>query len=180
MRLKSLIIAIVAMTALGLAGCAKDSTTNPTTNPTANLTAGPSGNPSNSGVPGGGGAAPDPCTLLTTDEATAVLGEKAKDGEPHSSTGTKQCEWDAVSGHSSVAILIWVGGWSSKWQSTHDSSKAAPGFKDVSGLGDAAFSNGIDLHILKGDDMYQIGVLGPFKDLVAKATTVAQKALARA
>lgn len=165
-----MVLAVVALVAL--AGCSKSGGTTPT--------AATSGNAGTTGAGGGGsGAAPDPCSLLTTDEASAILGQTAANGAPHSSTGTKQCEWDASAG--SIAILIWIGGWRARWQDNHDTAKTAfpTKFADVSGLGDAAYSNGIDLHILKGDDMYQIGVLGT-SDAVAAATTVAQKALARA
>jgi hypothetical protein len=166
MRFKALIVAVVALAAL--AGCSKGNATKPNT-------AAPAG----AAIPAGGGTV-DPCSLLTTDEATTALGKPAKAGAPHSSTGTKQCQWDSADG--SVAILVYLGGQKAKWQQTHDQSKTAypAKFADVSDLGDAAFSNGFDLHILKGDNMYQIGVAGPFQDNLQRATTVAKEALARA
>jgi hypothetical protein len=129
----------------------------------------------------GGTASIDPCSLITTSEATAALGTQAKDGAPHAYQSMKQCEWDAAEGPvaGSVAILVYVGGQKARWPSTLAAAKQSPKFSDVQGLGDAAFTTGFDLHILKGDDMYQIGVAGP-KDPLDRATAVAKQALARA
>jgi hypothetical protein len=170
MKSRTLIVAAVVLAAL--TGCSKNSGSNPTNGTPVNQ--------AGAGGGGGGGATIDPCSLLTTDEANAVLGEAAKQSPPHSFQSTKQCQWDSANG--SVAILVYIGGQKANWQSTHDFAKSAypTKFNDVSGLGDAAFSNGIDVHILKGDNMYQIGVLGPFKNQVDRAITVAKEALARA
>jgi hypothetical protein len=171
MKYKPLIVAIIALAAL--AGCSKSNASNPAT--------GSAQQPANAaGGGGGGGGGVDPCSLITTSEATAALGTAAKDGAPHSSQGTKQCEWDAQSGPTdgSVAILVYIGGQKAHWQTTVDAAKKAPKYSDVPGLGEAAFTTGFDLHILKGDDMYQIGVAGPPNPL-DRATTVAKQALAR-
>jgi hypothetical protein len=154
---------------VALAGCSSHPATNPTSGTAANPAAGA---PTKAAV--GGGV--DPCSLITTAQASSVLGEQAKDGAPHAYQQTKQCQWDSANG--SVAILVYIGGQKASWQSTHDAAKAGPKFQDVSGLGDAAFSNGFDLHILKGDDMYQIGVSG-VADPLGSATTVAKEALAK-
>jgi hypothetical protein len=166
MRFKALIVAVAALAAL--AGCSKGNATKPNT---------PA--PAGAAVPAGAGTV-DPCSLLTTDEATTVLGKTANGGAPHSSTGTKQCQWDSADG--SVAILVYLGGQKAIWQQTHDQTKAAYSakFADVPGIGDGAFSNGFDVHVLKGDNMYQIGVSGPFQDNLQRAITVAKEALARA
>jgi Protein of unknown function (DUF3558) len=163
MRFKALIVAVVALAAL--AGCSKAKPDTPAA-------------PAGAAAPAGGGTV-DPCSLLTTAEATTVLGKTANAGAPHSSTGTKQCQWDSADG--SVAILVYIGGQKARWQQTYDQSKSAfsAKFSDVPGLGEGAFSNGIDLHVLKGDNMYQIGVSGPFQDKVQRAITVAKEALAR-
>jgi Protein of unknown function (DUF3558) len=177
MRFKPIVVAVIALAAL--AGCKDNSS--PTT--------GTAAQPANAGAAAGGaanaggGGAVDPCSLITTSEATAVLGKAAKDGAPHSYQNTKQCQWDVASGASydgSIAILVYIGGQKTQWPSTVSLAKKSPKYSDVQGLGDAAFSNGFDLHILKGDDMYQIGVSGPFQNLLDKATTVARQALARA
>lgn len=169
MKSRVLIIAVIALTALS--GCSKNSGSSPT-----------NGTPVNQAGAGGGngGATIDPCSLITTAEANAVLGETAKQSPPHSFQSTKQCQWDSANG--SVAILVYIGGQKAQWPSTHDlAKKSFPSkFSDVSGLGDAAFSNGIDVHILKGDNMFQIGVAGPFQDRVDRAITVSKEALARA
>jgi hypothetical protein len=162
---------VATVVVVALVGCSKGSGTNSTGGTAAKPAA---------GAPSGGTAAVggvDPCSLITTAEASTVLGEQAKDGQPHAYQSTKQCQWDSANG--SIAILVYIGGQKALWQSTYNTSKAAPKFKDVSGLGDAAFTTGFDLHILKGDDMYQIGVAGPFTDNVDRATTVAKEALAR-
>src|SRR5215467_2341196 len=143
MRLRFFMLATAVVVAL--AGCSSHSATNPTSGTAAKPAA---------GAPAGGGGV-DPCSLITTAQATSVLGEPAKNGAPHAYMQTKQCQWDSANG--SVAILVYIGGQKASWQSTHDAAKAGPKFQDVSGLGDAAFTNGFDLHILKGDDMYQIG-----------------------
>ena len=165
MKFKPLIVFFVALAAL--AGC-KD---------TSSQATGTGAKPANAGAAG----SIDPCSLITTSEASAVLGKPAMDGAPHSSKNTKQCQWDAASGpmDGSVAILIYLGGQKSQWASTYDQAKKLPKFTDIQGVGDAAFSNGFDLHVLKGDDMYQIGVEGSFTDTVARATTIAKQALAR-
>jgi len=176
MRYKALVVAIVAVAAL--VGCSNGGSTSTSTNGTsANQAA---GNAAGGGSNNTGSAGGNPCSLITTGEASAVLGEQAKDGVGHSSQGTKQCQWDSANG--SVAILVFIGGQKASWTQTHDLAKQtyAAKFSDVSGLGDAAFSNGFDVHILKGDDMYQIGVAGPFQDKVTRAITVAKAALARA
>ena len=168
MRFKPLIVAVIALAAL--AGCKGNATPATGTAP----------NPANA-APAGGGPV-DPCSLITTGEATAVLGTQAKDGAPHSYQSTKQCQWDAASGPTdgSVAILVYIGGQKAQWTSTQSLAKKSPKYADVQGIGDAAFTTGFDLHILKGDDMYQIGVAGPFQNALDRAKTVATKALARA
>jgi hypothetical protein len=168
MKSRLIVVTIVALAAL--AGCKANSSPAPGAAP----------NPSNV-APAVGGGTVDPCSLITTSEATAVLGAPAKDGAPHSSQNTKQCQWDAAEGATggSVAILIYVGGQKAKWSSTMTQAQKLPKYSDIQGLGDGAFSNGFDLHILKGDDMYQIGVAGPFQDNVDRATTIAKEALAR-
>jgi len=167
MRGKTFVVAIVALAAL--AGCSKhgDKQTNATGN-------GAGTNTTNHG------STVDTCSLLTIDEATAALGEQAKAGVPHSSQTTRQCQWDSANG--SVAILVFVGGQRAHWAQTYGQSKQvySTKFSDVPNLGDGAFSNGFDVHVLKGDDMYQIGVAGPFQDHVERAIAVAQEALARA
>ena len=169
MKFKPIVVAIIALAAL--AGCKDNSSP----------AIGNAPNPANAAPAAGGGTA-DPCSLITTSEATAVLGKTAKDGAPHSSSNTKQCQWDAADGPTggSVAILVYIGGQQAKWSTTTTQAKKLPKYSDVQGLGDAAYSNGFDLHILKGDNMYQIGVAGPFSDNVDRATTIAKEALARA
>jgi hypothetical protein len=177
MRFRTLMIAAAVLVAL--AGCSKDTGTAANTGPVA-------GAPTGAGTAAGGGAAGggsvDPCSLITTAQASTVLGAQAKDGAGHSSTGTRQCQWDAASGpeNGSIAILVYVGAGKSLWQSDHDTAKTAYAskFAEVPNLGDAAYSNGFDLQILKGSNVYQIGVSGPFTDNVARATTVAKEALA--
>jgi hypothetical protein len=154
---------------VALAGCSNHSGTNTTAGTGAKPAAGA---PTSAAAAGG----VDPCTLITTAQASTVLGEQAKDGQPHSFQSTKQCQWDSANG--SVAILIWVGGKETVWQTSHDAAKAAPKFQDISGLGDAAFTTGFDVHVLKGDDVYQIGVSGVTNPL-GSATTVAKEALAK-
>ena len=165
MKFKPIIFAVIALAAL--AGCkANSSTTN-----------GSATNPPNAA----GGGTVDPCSLITTSEATAALGTSVTNGVPHAYQNTKQCQWDAAQGPDggSVAILVYICGQKSQWPSILAVSKQAPKFSNVQGLGDAAFTTGFDVHILKGDDMYQIGVSGPFQDQLSRATTVAKEALAR-
>src|SRR5262245_35511457 len=109
MRFKALAITIIALGAL--AGCSAKST--PPPNPAT--------------VPGTAAAAAkgatiDPCSLITTDEATVVLGELAKNGAPHSFQSTQQCQWDSANG--SVAILVYIGGQKDLWASTHNTAKS--------------------------------------------------------
>jgi hypothetical protein len=163
MKYKPIVVATIALAALTMRGQPS------LTGTAANLPNAVPGRQDRSGAP------------ITTSEP-AVLGKPVKDGVPHSSQKTKQCQWDAADGPTggSVAILVYIGGQKASWSSTLTQAKMLPKYSDVQGLGDAAFSNGFDLHILKGDDMYQIGVAGPFKDNVDRATTIAKEALARA
>jgi hypothetical protein len=167
MRVKSLILAIAALAAL--AGC-NDTGSNAAT--------GPSAKPAGAGA---GGGSVDPCSLLTTDQATAALGTPAKAGVPNNNGSLKQCQWDAAQGPTSgsIAILVYVGGQKAQWSSTVAAAKAYPKFSEVPGLGDAAFTTGFDVHVLKGDNVYQIGVAGGVGDPLSRATTVAKEALAK-
>ncbi len=168
MKIKPMVVAVIALATL--AGC----------NGNSSPATGTAPNPGNV-APAAAGGTVDPCSLISTSDATAVLGTPAQDGVPHSSQNTKQCEWDAADGSTggSVAILVYIGGQKAKWSSTVSQAKQLPKYSDVQGLGDGAFSNGFDLHVLKGDDMYQIGVAGSFQDNVARATTIAREALTK-
>jgi hypothetical protein len=166
MKIRTLMLATAVLVAL--VGCSKAAGTTP------GAPANPAAGAATNGGSAGGGV--DPCSLITTAQASTVLGEPAKDGQPHAYLQTKQCEWDSADG--SVAILVYIGGQKAAWQNTLSGAKAAPKYQDVSGLGDAAFTTGFDLHILKGDDMYQIGVSG-VTDPLGSATTVAKEALAK-
>jgi hypothetical protein len=153
MPMRTRLIAVAAIVLIAVAGCSK--TGSGTTNTSASDAVGKS---------------IDVCSLLTTAEASQVLGATSHDGV---AGDARQCHWESASG--SIAILVTT---PAQWDTAVAVNKTLPTFKELSGLGEAAFSSGYDIHVLKNNTDFHIGVVGT-SDNVQAAITVAQKALAK-
>lgn len=95
----------------------------------------------------------DPCTMLTTDEVTAALGEPPAVGKPEPNFDAPECEWDPASGHNGTVTLD-VGPWDGD-----------PGVKPlrlgaaVPNVGDEAYDGGnTGLYVHKGGQGFRIWV----------------------
>jgi hypothetical protein len=95
----------------------------------------------------------DPCTMLTTDQVTAALGEPPAAGKPEPNFDAPECEWDPASGHNGTVTLD-VGPWDGD-----------PGIKPlrlgtpVANVGDEAFDGGnTGLYVHKGGQGFRIWV----------------------
>ena len=87
----------------------------------------------------------DPCSMLTTDQVTAALGEPPAAGKPEPNFDAPECEWDPASGHNGTVTLD-VGPWDGD-----------PGVKPlrlgaaVPDIGDEAYDGGnTGLYVHKG------------------------------
>lgn len=149
MRCAALVVAVGAL----VAGCASGHSTHRVgqggqpTNPAGAAT-------SSAATTGAGDTTgnSDTCSMLTTDQVAAALGEPAAPGKPEPNFDTPECEWDAASGHNGTVTLD-VGPW-----------VGDPGVKPmklgapVSGVGDEAYSDGTGLYVRKGNRGFRIWV----------------------
>jgi Protein of unknown function (DUF3558) len=125
----------------------------------------PAGTPTRAGTPAAGAAAAtttptngtagkyDPCTLLTTDQVAAALGQPPAAGKPEPDFDAPECEWDPASGQNGT-VTLGVGPWDGN-----------PGVKPlrlgapVSGVGDAAYDSGnTGLYVRKGSQGIRVWV----------------------
>jgi len=148
-----------------------------------------------SSTPAGGGAttstssstasssSADPCTLLTKAEVEGALGGPSKPPKKNESPGggaVKVCSWFPVSGSPIRFVQVSLSRFpTSSGKAQFDGlKKLAPGAKDVSGIGEAAFVSkfGPDskVSVLKGETV--LGVTSPD---AAGATKLAKAALGR-
>jgi hypothetical protein len=95
----------------------------------------------------------DPCSMLTTDQVTAALGQPPAPGKPKPIFDTPECEWDPASGDNGNVTLD-VGPW-----------EGNPGIKPihtdtpVPGIGDEAYNAGnTGLNVRKGSQGLRIWV----------------------
>jgi hypothetical protein len=144
------------------AACSGDSSE---PNETASGGAGSSASSSSSGSASGantGGAAdpaatlPDPCTLVTKDEASAAMGGIAAEGSsdlisrPGMPTG-RSCSYRATSGPGAVQLTIW----SVSDELAAAYKEQARGFgdvNDIAGVGDSAYRVGWPQLVVRKDD----------------------------
>jgi uncharacterized protein DUF3558 len=95
----------------------------------------------------------DPCSMLTTSQVAAALGESPAAGKPEPNFDTPECEWDPASGHNGTVTLD-VGPWDGD-----------PGIKPlaagaaVANVGDEAYDSGnTGLYVRKGSQGFRIWV----------------------
>ncbi len=129
-------------------------------------------------------APPDPCSLLTAQQVTAVLGAPAGQGQ---ATGPKFCEWGPVGappmgGKKVYLTLLSAQGFQGRITPINDPAVTKT---PVSGIGDQA-NYGVmgkgpgTLAVKKGDVYFAVEVMGfPAGQERAKETTLAQEIVAK-
>jgi hypothetical protein len=104
---------------------------------------------------------PDPCSLLTKEEAQVVLGEEVRPPDQHSLGGTATCDYNSVKLHGGVAPYTVHIALSRESQDAWDAGKKmhAKEMRPATGVGDDAYFLLDDLVIRsKGYDV-DVGVL---------------------
>ncbi len=136
-----------------VAGCSAGPSTSAAA-PKAAATTAPATSPASvaASTPSAGGKL-DPCSMLTTDQVTAALGEPPAAGKPEPNFDAPECEWDPASGHNGTVTLD-VGPWSGD-----------PGVEPirlgtpVPNVGDEAYDGGnTGLYVHKGAEGFRIWV----------------------
>jgi hypothetical protein len=170
-------IAVLGATvaALLLAGCGP-----------VGLAGGPAHKPDAAGNAGTGGAGspasaaiPDPCGLVTEDEATTAVGRPAGPGVPGGgSAQAPQCMYG-----NGALIVIATNTGKAEYDSNHQAMAPAGTSQDVSGVGDGAFevSGGPTalVYFYKGPTLVEIMLQGQFTAPAEAAITVARAAATR-
>ena len=116
----------------------------------------------------------DPCSLLTTDQAAAVLGVP----DVNAGAGANRCIWTPKKykqGAGELTILI---------EGTNDWAKMTGRANAVSGIGDEALQtvigNGAVLHVRKGNTWFVVNVHGVSLDQATQVEqTVAKEIVAK-
>jgi hypothetical protein len=127
-------------------------------------------------------AIPDPCKLLTKDEAAAILGEPVKDPEPGGLFGNRICDWKSVKLHGGIASYSVHIALTPESRKTWDAGKKLYSAKDmqpVTGIGDAAMFMLDDLLVYAKGFSININVLKEIdKPDHMKAVQAGEKAVA--
>ena len=139
-----------------------------------------------------GAAAPafavDACALLTKVEVEAIAGRPMSKGAPppavppaSADVTFTQCSWPTADGDNPIGLAVRISKKGDGAPGYARQTAIDSGFKveDVSGLGDLAFWNGIQLQVFRGKDLQIVVNVMGHKDGKAKAIQVARKALAR-
>jgi Protein of unknown function (DUF3558) len=133
-----------------------------TASPNATLTPAATGTPAATATPALA-SIPDPCVLVTKDEASAAVGTALNDpsndlfSRPDGTTG-RTCYYTAPSGPGSLSFNIWR---ATPAQAAlyKEEQKQFGDVHDIAGLGDAAYRVGwIELVVLKGDYLLEYGI----------------------
>jgi hypothetical protein len=171
----------LAASALMVAACG-GSTPGGGTAPTApsqGTASGPAATSGATAAPAAGGSAPDPCTLITAQEASTALGTDA--GTPNSGGG--QCAYNTATGSLTVRATQYPDGSTAQasYAGTRTAAKGGvPGFQDVTGIGDNAFLTGGGLmEFEKGSTVVTIVLLSSGNPTSATMTTLGQAAAGR-
>jgi hypothetical protein len=82
------------------------------------------------------GQASNPCELVTTDEASTLLGGATQRTGPNEENRLAVCKWDTGQG---ANLLVTVG----RGADLYDPDLTNPGWRPVSGLADQAFSDSV-------------------------------------
>ncbi len=146
---RGLIVPFVVAVAMVTAACG--SSQQPSTGQRSPSSAAPAG--ASTGQSSGTATKRDPCSMLTTDQVTAALGEPSAPGKTEPMFDTPECEWDPASGHNGNVTLD-VGPW-----------EGDPGIKPihtgtaVTGVGDEAYDTGnTGLYVREGSQGLRIWV----------------------
>jgi len=134
----------------------------------------------------GDASLPDPCKLLTKNEAEAVLGEPVRDPEPNSLGGNRICDFKTVTVHGGVlpySVHIAI---VREQQQVWDAGKQlyqksdAKNMRPVAGIGEDAYFLLEDLDIFTKERYVSIGVMKSIdKPDHAKAVQDAELAVAQ-
>jgi hypothetical protein len=114
-----------------------------------------------------GVAVPDPCALITRDEAAKVIGAADSSAiAPGGQPGQRSCGYASSASGKLVTVAVWPSD-----QAAFDKLKANGGaVTAVSGLGDAAFSTTNALYVHKGQLAVSVFVVGITPDSAVPAT----------
>jgi hypothetical protein len=130
----------------------------------------------------------DACALVSKAEIEAIAGRPMAKGAPppavpptSADVTFTQCSWPTPDGDDPIGLAVRI---SKKGDSAPGYARQTAidsGFKveDVSGLGDLAFWNGIQLQVFRGKDLQIVVNVMGHRDGKDKAIQVARKALAR-
>jgi hypothetical protein len=158
----------LAVSAIAIAACG-GSTGDVATAPPSSHTAAPGGAAPTS-PPAGNATAADPCSLITTQEATAALGVDAGTGSGYAG----QCAYATTSGSVTIVATQYPDGSTaaSSYNATRTAAQAGlTGYQTVSGIGDHAFLTATGLfEFSKGSTVVIIQVLGPTPSSSAMST----------
>ena len=145
-------------------------------------TTGGGGNNAGANNGGGNGATPDPCTLVTKDDAVAALGGPVSDAEATSNSEERVCRIRSEATRTRyVSVKVSPGnraGFDFAYKSISDAIK---GTEMVSGLGDAAFAHDSEATVLKGKflTVYFIGGTERTPELRQRVLALAKAGTAR-
>jgi hypothetical protein len=155
-----------------LTGCSGSTTNNqtaPGTGSPAEATTEAVGAESRASATGGpaGVNVPDPCVLITRDEAAKVIGTADSSTiQPGGQPGQRSCGYASSASGKLVSVAVWPSD-----QAAFDKLKASGGtVTAVSGLGDAAFSTANALYVHKGQLAVSVFVAGITPDSAVPAT----------
>jgi hypothetical protein len=168
----------LVVSALMLAACG-GSTGNVATAPTASSPGTTSDTTPVIATPTGASTASDPCTLVTSQEASVALGVDA--GTPNSSAG--QCNYTTAAGDMTIIDTVYPDSTTARtsFDATRTAAKGGvPGFQDVTGIGDLAFltSSGL-IEFAKGSTVVTIQVLSSGNPSPSTMTALGQAAAGR-
>jgi hypothetical protein len=133
-------------------------------------------------------AAVDACALLTKAEVEAIAGRPMSKGAPppalppaSADVTFTQCSWPTADGDNPIGISVRISKKGDSAPAYARQTAIDSGFKveDVSGLGDLAFWNGIQLQVFRGKDLQLVVNIMGHADGKEKAIQVARKALAK-
>jgi hypothetical protein len=166
-----------------LTGCSHSTTSTGTNNqgsssvPTATEAPGQEARDGATGGPAGV-KVPDPCVLITKDDASKVIGETDSSAiAPGGQPGQRSCGYSSSASGKLISVAVWPTD-----QAAFDKLKAAAGTtKDVPGVGDSAFSAASALYVRKGQLAVSVYVAGvtPDSSQTAALSTLMTTALGR-
>lgn len=155
-----------------LTGCSGSATNNQTApgDGSTQATTEPVGAEARASATGGpaGVAVPDPCALITREEAAKVIGEADSSAiAPGGQPGQRSCGYSNSASGKLVTVAVWPSD-----QAAFDKLKASGGttVTAVSGLGDAAFSTTNAIYVHKGQFAVSVFVIGITPDSAVPAT----------